>query len=49
MQAGRLPNEIDNADICAWLRVCGWRAARRQGKTKKPKARKKRYIDDVMK
>ena len=46
MQTGRLPNEIDGADVCAWLRVCAWRAARRQGKKKTKK--KKRYIDDVM-
>ena len=47
MQAGRLPQEIDGTDICAWLRVCGWRAARRQ---EKKKTRKKQlFIDDVMK
>lgn len=47
MQAGRLPQEIDGTDICAWLRVCGWRAARRQEK-KKPR-KKQLFIDDVMK
>ena len=46
MQSGRLPQEIDGTDICAWLRVCGWRAARRQKKEKKRV--KQRFIDEVM-
>ena len=45
-QAGRTPREVDGMDICAWMKVCGWRAARRQ-KEKEPKKRRL-YIDDIM-
>lgn len=45
-QNGRTPGEIDGIDICAWMRVCGWRAARRQKKNKRK--RKRLCIDEVM-
>ena len=47
MQAGRLPEEIDGTDVCTWLRVCAWRAARRQ--KRKQRRVKRRFIDEVMK
>ena len=48
---GRTPQEIDGLDICAWIRVCAWRAARRRDTSLPPrreKRRRKMYIDDVM-
>ena len=45
LERGRLPQEIDGADVCAWIRICAWRAARRQ-ETKTRKTR--RYIDQVL-
>ena len=44
----RLPEEIDGTDVCAWLRVCAWREARRRKKQQQRRV-KRRFIDDVMK
>jgi hypothetical protein len=35
-------------DICSWLRVCLWRAARKNQTETAPKKRRK-YIDEIMK
>ena len=55
---GRTPQVIDGLDICAWIRVCAWRAARRRDTSSAAcgdafpsrgrQRRRKLFIDDVM-